>query len=66
MSPTTIENIYSRRTEESSNSTGFTNNGIGLHNIKERIQLYFGNEYGLEVTSEKDIYTRISLILPIP
>ena len=28
--------------------------GVGLKNVNERIKLYFGNEYGLEVISEPD------------
>ncbi len=39
--------------------------GIGLRNVNERIKLYFGNEYGLEIFSEPDEGTTIRINLPI-
>ena len=44
------------------NKSGF--NHIGIHNVKKRIKLNFGEEYGLEIDSELDIGTTIQLILP--
>ncbi|WP_282940295.1 sensor histidine kinase [Paenibacillus sp. RC67] len=38
--------------------------GIGLSNIRQRIQLYYGKEYGLTVTSKPDEGTSVSLVLP--
>ena len=38
--------------------------GIGLRNVHERIKLYFGNEYGLEVYSEPDEGTTIRIHMP--
>ena len=38
--------------------------GVGLRNVHDRIQLYFGNDYGLEITSELDIGTTIRIHLP--
>ncbi|MDF2611649.1 MAG: multi-sensor signal transduction histidine kinase [Lachnospiraceae bacterium] len=38
--------------------------GIGLSNVHQRIQLYFGNEYGLEVESVLDEGTTIHIHLP--
>ncbi|HEX7056776.1 MAG TPA: sensor histidine kinase [Bacilli bacterium] len=38
--------------------------GIGLHNIDERIKLLFGEEYGLEVYSERGVGTKVMLRLP--
>lgn len=40
-------------------------NGIGLHNIHERIQLMYGSEYGVEVYSKKQCYTKIVLKIPV-
>jgi two-component system sensor histidine kinase YesM len=40
-------------------------NGIGLHNIQERIKLYFGNQYGLEFISKAGQGTRVILTLPV-
>lgn len=38
--------------------------GIGLKNVQERIQLYFGTEYGLEIHSEPDVGTTVTIHLP--
>ncbi len=40
------------------------NSGIGLKNVHERIQLYFGAEYGLEIYSEPDEGTIIRIHMP--
>jgi two-component system sensor histidine kinase YesM len=38
--------------------------GIGLINVNDRIRLHHGQEYGLTVISEKDEYTRVTVIIP--
>jgi two-component system, sensor histidine kinase YesM len=38
---------------------------IGLHNISQRIQLLYGEPYGLEVESEPDRGTTVRLYLPL-
>lgn len=38
--------------------------GIGLKNVQERIQLYFGKEYGLAIYSEPDEGTTARIHLP--
>lgn len=38
--------------------------GIGLINVQQRIQLYFGKEYGLQIQSELDEGTTIIIHLP--
>ncbi|EHI97886.1 multi-sensor signal transduction histidine kinase [Clostridium sp. DL-VIII] len=38
--------------------------GIGLKNVNERIQLYFGKRYGLEIYSEPDEGTTIRIHMP--
>ena len=38
--------------------------GIGLRNVHERIKLYFGDKYGLEVYSEPDEGTTIRVHMP--
>lgn len=42
-------------------SKGF---GIGIRNVHQRIQLYFGAEYGLEILSEPDEGTMVRIHLP--
>ena len=39
--------------------------GTGVLNVHERIKLYFGKEYGLEIHSEPDEGTRIRIHIPI-
>ncbi len=38
--------------------------GIGLKNVNERIQIYFGEEYGLTIFSEPDEGTTVRIHLP--
>ena len=38
--------------------------GIGIRNVNERIQLYFGEEYGLRIVSELDVGTTVIIHLP--
>ena len=38
--------------------------GIGLRNVHERIKLYFGDSYGLEIYSEPDEGTTIRIHMP--
>ena len=38
--------------------------GIGIRNVHQRIQMYFGKEYGVEIKSELDIGTTINIWLP--
>lgn len=40
-------------------------NGIGIVNVNERIQLFFGKEYGLHYESEPGQYTRCVFRLPV-
>lgn len=38
--------------------------GIGVRNVHQRIQLYYGSDYGLEISSELDEGTLIRLVIP--
>lgn len=38
--------------------------GIGLRNVCQRLQLFYGEEYGLKIQSEVGIGTTVSMILP--
>jgi len=37
---------------------------VGLHNVRERINLIYGEGYGVEITSVPDAFTSVELILP--
>jgi two-component system sensor histidine kinase YesM len=39
-------------------------NGVGLQNVNDRIQLYFGESYGLEIFSEPEEGTTVTLRIP--
>ncbi len=43
---------------------GRRGSGIGLRNVHQRIQLYYGPQYGLEVESELDVGTTVRVHLP--
>jgi len=38
--------------------------GIGLYNVHERIQLYYGHDYGLTIESKKGHYTKVMVTIP--
>jgi sensor histidine kinase YesM len=40
-------------------------NSIGLKNVDRRIKLNCGEEYGIVISSEKNKFTKVKLILPI-
>lgn len=50
------ENIYNHPKESS--------RSIGLYNINQRIQLYYGSDYGLEIKSKKDCGTLVTMMIP--
>ena len=37
---------------------------VGINNTVKRIKLHFGVQYGVEISSEKDVGTKVVLILP--
>ena len=39
-------------------------NGIGLKNVNERIKLFYGNKYGIEISSIKGSFTKLTIRLP--
>lgn len=38
--------------------------GIGLRNVYQRIRLFYGNEYGIEVKSEEGEFTQVTMTFP--
>ena len=59
----TAEELSRLRTNIYSN-TEIHSSGYGLHNINERIQTYFGDNYGLSIESEFNYGTTVKLKLP--
>lgn len=38
--------------------------GIGIKNVNDRLQIYFGKQYGLRITSELDVGTQVEIRMP--
>lgn len=62
MSQTRCDEIIMSQ-ETGQNRKGF--NGVGVKNVNERIKLYYGNDYGLEYSSQPGIGTVVQIWLPI-
>lgn len=56
MSQEVVFNLLSKNKE--------TKNGVGLNNVNERIQLYYGKEYGIQVNSKEGKGTEVIITLP--
>lgn len=46
-------------------TSGRLSSGIGVHNVNERIKLYFGNQYGLRYESTISVGTTVYIDLPL-
>lgn len=58
-------NSYINSEENDVRNEGKNNRSIGLKNINSRIKLYYGNEYGIHISSAKNVGTRVELKLPL-
>ena len=38
--------------------------GIGIRNVNNRIKIYFGEQYGIQIDSELDEGTTVTIIMP--
>lgn len=54
-----VESIYSDATREHTKG-----NGVGVRNVQERLQLYYGQAYGLSFQSEINQGTTVSITIP--
>ena len=39
--------------------------GRALRNVNERIQMFFGKEYGIDIFSKKGLVTKVGIQLPL-
>ena len=39
--------------------------GIGIENVNIRLKLYYGEEYGMILSSKKDFYTKSEFYIPV-
>lgn len=61
------ESIYAKEEQAEAHSAGtggYRAGGIGLRNVHQRIQLFYGEAYGLEVQSEAGNWTTVFMTLP--
>ena len=54
-----------KKIEEDIEVSGGTGTGIGLKNVQDRIQIHFGKEYGIQISSRYGCYTKISMRMPL-
>jgi two-component system sensor histidine kinase YesM len=58
-----LATVFTLNQNESSKGKRF--NAIGIHNIKERIRLQYGEGYGLYYISEPGVETIAEMVLPV-
>jgi two-component system sensor histidine kinase YesM len=63
MNDDTLQELRSRIRGEIQDHT-HRGNGIGLRNIHERIQLFYGEQFGVMVDSKEGCYTKVTLRVP--
>ena len=63
MSEEELENLYKKISGETETESS-SGNGIGLKNVQDRIKMNFGEEYGMEIASQKDCYTKVTIRIP--
>ncbi|WP_139903435.1 cache domain-containing sensor histidine kinase [Clostridium thermarum] len=59
-----ISNFKKSDNDEVNENKKKASTGIGLKNVNERIKLFYGDEYGIEILSEVDSYTSVIVTLP--
>lgn len=60
MTPEQVDNIF-----KNSVSKSVTTGGVAIKNVQERLQIYFGKEYGLRYESELGKGTKVHVCIPI-
>ncbi|WP_372663155.1 sensor histidine kinase [Cohnella sp.] len=57
--------VAARDANTSSSLSGGKTHGIGLSNLRERIRIHYGPEYGLNIRSEPGSWTEVIVSLPL-
>ncbi len=63
MSEEQVKKLYQRINGEIE-TTGGSGNNIGLKNVQDRIQMHFGEKYGLSIASKLGYYTKVQVKVP--
>ena len=58
MDEETLAHIYERH------KVNYQSNGVGVYNVQKRLQLYYGNEYGITYESKKGEGTTATIMIP--
>ena len=66
MSPEELEKLTERLSGKPENSleAGRGSDGIAMRNINNRLKLFFGEEYGIRISSTEGVGTEVELVLP--
>ena len=59
-----LENLKKKIAGEIETSGG-SSNGIGLKNVQDRLNMSFGDKYGIEVATKEGCYTKVSVRIPM-
>lgn len=59
-----IKAVIENTSLENSDIIRTNGDSFGLYNVAERIRLYYGNEYGLDIESRENVGTTVTIILP--
>ena len=59
------EQTLSEFEEHINNANADTGKSVGIKNVHQRIRLYYGEEYGIRITSRENKGTRVVLELPV-
>ncbi|WP_205408733.1 cache domain-containing sensor histidine kinase [Enterococcus timonensis] len=59
MSETQVANLLNGQPKENSKGSG-----VGLVNVNKRLQLFFGEDYGLKIESQLDFGTTVTIFMP--
>lgn len=60
------QGIFDERIQEILNKNQSENAGhIGIHNIRERMGMYFGLDFDMEIISQPGIFTRFEIVIPL-
>lgn len=58
MDKETLEHIFERH------KVNYHSNGVGVYNVQQRLQLYYGNDYGITYESEPGVGTTATIVIP--
>lgn len=59
MNKETLNNLFDNVTKSGEGS------GVGVKNVHERVEIYYGKEYGLQIESELEVGTNVRILLPL-